>query len=393
MKSIATGATILALSAGTALGGGIDRARLSYGALFEAGSYAEFGFSNVSPSVSGDYANPAFGTTTGDMAGSYRNYSFTYKRDFGDKVSFGLFVNTPYGADANYSVPGLYNGLSAQWSSQQIAAVLRYEVTPAISVYGGLKYERSKAEINIPDSLIRGGLQQAALGGSAQASAILGGSPAGSLQYTAEGDWDGRFGFIVGAAYEKPEIALRVGLTYESGYTHKFDSVETIGSPALGPTFAALGNGTTEVEMPQSITLDFQTGVAKDTLVFGSIRWAEWSVWQVRPPAYGAVFGSDITNFENDVFTYQLGVGRRLNENFSVFARASYEKSNGGIASRLSPTDGSRSFGIGGTYTKDAVKVTAGIEYVKVGDAVDGSGTRFAGNDAVGFGVSVGYRF
>ncbi|QYK40014.1 MAG: hypothetical protein KF887_11125 [Paracoccaceae bacterium] len=386
MKNLVAGAALLAVTAGAASAGGIERTRLSYGLLFEQGNYMEFGFTHVAPKVSGDYASPMFGTTTGDMANDFTTLSFSYKRDLTDRLALGFYINTPYGADAFYAA-GLYNGLNAKWKSRQVAALLKYEVTPSVSVYGGLRYVRSSAAINIPDALIRGGLAAAGAQGNAQAAAIAANAPAGTLAYDANGDTDGRVGFVIGAAYEKPEIALRVGLTYESGFDHKFDTVENL--PALFTGFSSV----TTVEMPKSITLDFQSGVAKDTLVFGAIRWSEWSVWEVRPAGYDGIFNTDITSFDNDVITYQLGVGRRLNENWSVFARASYEKANGGVASRLSPTDGSRSIGIGGTYTKDNMKITAGVEYIKLGDAIDGSSTRFAGNDAVGFGLSVGYRF
>ncbi len=393
MKHLATAASLLALSAGAVTAGGIDRSRLNYGILFEKGSYVEFGASRVSPDVSGTFAAALGGISTGDMAGNYATFSLSYKQDINDKLSFGLFVNTPYGADASYQT-GVYNGLRAQWDSNQIAGILRYEVTPAISVYGGLRYVQSKATISIPDTLIRGGLAQAAANPNlsaerrAQAGALAGGAPPGTLAYEASGASDGRFGYVIGAAYEKPEIALRVALTYESGITHKFNTTEFI---AAVPSIS--GNGVTEVEMPKSITLDFQSGIAKDTLAFGSIRWSEWSVWEVRPPGYNALTGSDITSFENDVITYQIGIGRKLNDNWSIFTRASYEKANGGVSSRLAPTDGQSTFGVGGTYTKDNLKVTGGVEYIRVGDAVDGSNTQFGSNDGIGFGLSVGYRF
>lgn len=363
MKHVMTAAAVVAATASAAAAGGIDRSRLGYGLLFEQGTYVEFGFSHVAPKVTGTYGpatGPFNGTGTGDMAGDYTTLSFGYKRDLTDQLSLGFYVNTPYGANANYAA-GPYTGLNAKWKSTQTAAVLRYEVTPAVSVYGGLRYVKSKATINIPAALV--------------------GAP-----YSATGS-TGDVGYILGVAYEKPEIALRVALTYESGITHKFPTTET---------WAPLGGiraTTTTIEMPKTIALDFQSGVAKDTLVFGSIRWSEWSTWSVQPPGYFGVTGQEITGFDNNVISYQLGVGRKLNDNFSVFARVGYEKANGGVASRLSPTDGSRSIGIGGTYTKDNMKITAGLEYVKVGDAVDGSGTRFAGNKAVGFGMSVGYRF
>lgn len=395
MKKIALAGAALTLAATTAQAGGIDWSRLGFGILFEQGNYMEFGATHVAPKVTGTYTGlpgpaAAFnGSSTGDMAGDYTSLSFGYKRDINDKLAWAFYLNSPFGADSSYSA-GLYRGLNAEWKSQQAAVVLKYKVAPAVSVYGGLKAVRSSAQIAIPDALIRGGLAAAAAGGNAQAGVIAASAPAGSLAYRATAAKDTQLGYIVGAAYEKPEIALRVGLTYESGFTHKFATTESIPALAANPAFRP---STTNIKMPQSLTLDFQSGVAKDTLVFGSIRWAEWSVWEVNPRGYNALTGGNVTDFDNNVVTYQIGVGRRLNENFSVFARLGYEKSNGGVASRLSPTDGSRSIGIGGTYTKDAIKVTAGLEYVKVGDAVDGSGTRFSGNKAVGLGLSVGYRF
>jgi long-chain fatty acid transport protein len=386
MNTILKSAALLAMTTTLAQAGGIDRSGLSYAILFEEGQRAEIGFSRVNPTVTGTYRAALGGGSTGDMAGGYNTFSLSYKADFGDKLSFGVFAGTPYGADANYSA-GAYTGLRAQWDSKQVAGILRYKITPAISVYGGLRLVNSKANINIPDALIRGGLAAAGAAGNAQAAALAAGAPAGSLAYSADGTSDSQVGYIIGAAFEKPEIALRVGLTYESGVTHEFATVERIAA------VPSITGGTTTVEMPQSIKLDFQSGVAKDTLVFGSIRWSEWSVWEVRPQGYNALTGQNITDFDNNVLSYQLGVGRRLNDNLSVFARVGYEKSNGGIASRLAPTDGSKSFGIGGSYTKDKMKITGGVEYVKLGDAVDGSGTVFSGAKAIGLGVSVAFSF
>ncbi|OYW58405.1 MAG: hypothetical protein B7Z31_07780 [Rhodobacterales bacterium 12-65-15] len=360
MKKILLGTTMLVLTTAASHAGGIDRADLSYAILFEEGNYAEIGFSRVRPEVSGAYPLGLGGGSTGDMAVDYSTYALSYKHQFSDRLHFGLFINTPYGADANYT-QGAYNGLNATWDSEQIAGVLRYEVTPAVSIYGGLRYLRSKAEINIPGALLPG-------------------------TYSARGSTED-FGYIVGAAYEKPEIALRVALTYEGEIEHNFPTTE------VGPAIGGTQNTTTDIIMPQSLALDFQTGIAKDTLLFGQIRWSEWSAWEVRPPAYEGLTGDSVTDFDDDVFTYQLGIGRRLNDNWSVFARAGYEKSDGGVSSRLSPTDGYKSFGIGGTYTQDNLKVTAGLEYVKLGDAIDGSGVVFEGSEAVGFGMTVGFRF
>lgn len=388
-KAALLATSALAVCATMASAGGIDRSRLPYAAMFEAGSYAELGFSTVSPSVTGAYAAPAslLGASSGNMAERYTTMSLGFKTDLTEKLSVGVFVNQPYGADAKYTA-GFYNGLEAHWTSNQIAALVKYDVAEGISVYGGAKYVTSKAEIAIPDRMIRASM--AAAGGTAAGLAAV--APQGSLNYTATTESDSQAALIVGAAYEKPEIALRVGLTYEQGFTHSFATTETL--PAFAMTLlGGSRSSTTDIEMPRSLTLDFQSGVAKDTLVFGMIRYSEWSLWQVRPSLYNAAFNSSVTQIDNDVMTYQLGVGRRLNDNLSVFGRVTYEEAKGGVASRLAPTDGSTSIGIGATYRQDKLKITGGIEYATLGSATDASRTSFTGSDALGFGVQIGYSF
>ncbi|MGL6209750.1 MAG: outer membrane protein transport protein [Paracoccaceae bacterium] len=387
MKKIASAVAALALTAGGALAGGIDRTTMPYSILFEKGRVAQLSFSTAIPNVSGALTvAPGVSIGTGNMSQNYASVGLAYKADLTDKLSYAIILNSPYGADAKY--PSLYTGLQANWGSSQIAGILKYKIADRVSVYGGVKHVTSSATIAIPDSLIRGGLRAAGAAGNPRAAALAALAPTGTLAYTAKGENDSKVAFIIGAAYEIPDIALRVGLSYESGFTHEFKTTEFI---AAVPSVS--GVGTTKVEMPQSVTLDFQSGVAKDTLVFGSIRWAEWSVWEVRPQGYNALTGSDITSFDNNVLTYQLGVGRKINDNLSLFARVGYEKANGGEASRLAPTDGSRSIGIGGSWTNGKLKVTGGVEYVKLGDAVDGSGTRFESNDALGIGLSVAMTF
>ena len=363
MKNVLTAGAALLLTTTIAQAGGLDRSGNAYSVLFEEGNYAQLSLSYAKPDVSGDY--PAFfpgSSTTENMAESYSNSGLALKYGLTDTIDVAVFLNQPFGADANYT-GGVYTGLAAEWTSTQLAVISKYQATQNVSVYGGIRAIRSEATIAIPPALTLG------------------------AEYTASAEPDTQIGYVVGAAYEKPEIALRVSLTYESAVTHEFQTPEASG----GTVFL---NNTTEIELPQSVALDFQSGVAADTLVFGTIRWAEWSVWEVRPDGYAAANSGDrITGLDNDVFTYRLGVGRRINDKLSVFGRVTYEKANGGEASRLAPTDGSTSVGFGGTYTMDNVKFTGGIEYAMLGDATDASGVAFSGNTALGIGLSVGFSF
>jgi len=71
---------------------------------------------------------------------------------------------------------------------------------------------------------------------------------------------------------------------------------ETIGGNPINPA----GTSNTEVETPESLNLEFQTGVAADTLVFGSIRYARYSDTIVSPDVFNAqTNGLSLTNIED----------------------------------------------------------------------------------------------
>ncbi len=391
MKRVFKVGAALMMTASAVSAAGIERNRLSYSTMYEPGDYLELQWSSVFTDVSGDYrddlAAAGGSDTTGDMSNDYFSVGLAYKNQLTDQLSLGFFLNRPYGADANYT-SGFYTGLSAEWRSRQATLLLRYAINENFSVYGGVRYAESQATITLPDSLIRAGLQASS---DPQAQAVAAGAPQGSLEYNADGEYDGDTGYIVGVAYERPEIALRVALTYESALTYEFDTKETLsGIPGL---FSIDEDTTTEIEMPYTIALDFQTGIAQDTLLFGTIRWSEWSVWQVTPPAYDEIFDRRVTGIDSDTTEYTLGVGRRLTEDFSAFVRVKHEPGNGDEASRLAPTDGLTSLGLGGTYTYDDIKLTGGVEFVNLGDAEDGSNTDFSDNSAVAVGLNIGFRF
>jgi len=399
MKNVMTAGAALLLTTSLAHAGGLDRSGNAYSILFEDGNAAQLSFSTVRPEVSGSYDDSALAAApfsasggTDNMANSYTNFGFGVKYEINEQLDVALFYNQPFGADAEYS-KGFYEGLTAKWDSQQIAAVAKYEVSPGISVYGGARVIESEATITLPDQLVRLGYQRAAAEGDMQAVAVLGASPEGTLEYNAEVARNSQTGYILGAAYERPEIALRVALTYESGVKHDFDTKESLPSPA----FAAAGLGdaesTTDIELPQSVTLDFQSGVAANTLVFGSIKWTEWSVWEVRPEGFETATDGRVTGLDDDVMTYRIGVGQRINDELSVFGRVTYEAGTGGDLNRLAPTDGSTSLGLGGSYTVNNMEITAGLEYAMLGGGEDSTEVAFDDNSALGFGLSIGFSF
>ena len=77
--------------------------------------------------------------------------------------------------------------------------------------------------------------------------------------------------------------------------------------PATG-TFGTV-RSETDITMPQSVNLDFQTGVTAKTLLYGSVRWADWEGWSVAPEGFVSLTGEPLVEFEHDTWRYQLGSG------------------------------------------------------------------------------------
>ncbi|MBY6055202.1 aromatic hydrocarbon degradation protein [Leisingera daeponensis] len=374
MKRYLATSAALALVSGSAMASGLDRTGQPIGLIFEDGNYAEFSFATTSVDLSGNdrtSLNP-LGSATGDVGDRFNMFGAGYKRDINEQLSFALIFDQPWGVDIAYPTSGslLLGGTTAQADSNALTALLRYKFNDRFSVHGGIRYQEIDGEINL-----QGG-----------AYTSIGGS------YNVKVNKDGAFGWVAGVAYEIPEIALRAALTYSSEIEHDFDLNETFATTATAAT-------ATKTKTPQSVNLDFQTGIAKDTLLFGGIRWAEHSVTDLVVPGLSTLAGRSIDLIDlDDSVTYTLGVGRAFNENWSGSVALIYADADGDdLVSPLAPTHGYEAIRVGVQYKQDNMTVSAGVRYTQLGDAVASPGgnpvSNFQDNDAVSFGLKVGFHF
>lgn len=390
MKFAITGTAALLLGTAPVLAGGIERAPQSLAPLFEQGNFVELSFGGVDPTVEG---RDTAGFRTGDVAQGYGFGGLAYKHQFTPSISGAIIIEQPFGADIRYPTqPGfppnpedegsvLLGGTAARVDSTTFTAIGRYQFQNNFSVHGGLRGSRADGEVT---------LNGAAYGPVAGYNVVLESNTA--------------TGFVAGAAYELPAIAARVALTYNSKVDHDFRIRETgplvdPDGPGPIPALPLLeGTSTLTVSTPKSWNLDFQSGVAPGTLVFGSVRWVEWSAFRVDPERFVAVTGGGLVELE-DTTTYTLGVGRQFNETWSGSAAFTFEKKGDDLVSPLAPTNGRRGITLAAIYNQGPLRVTTGINYTKLGDASPETGTpdtaraRMEGSDALGIGVRVGYRF
>lgn len=347
------------LATGTAGAAGIERTPQSVGLLFEPGRVVQLSFGHVSPSLTGTFAGAL---SSGDMSPSFTTVTLGYKMPLGEKMDLALIYDQSLGADVDYgnTDPGYpLAGTRATLDGSDLTAILRYRFDGGFSVYGGLRVQRIGAELT--------GLP------------VLG----GAALYNLEAERTTELGWLAGVAYERPDIALRVALTYNSAIDHDFEATESFNG-----TVVPAGGFTTTI--PKSVNLEFQSGVAADTLVFGSIRWQEWSAFDITPAALGA----PLIDYQSDYFTYTLGVGRRFSDAWSGALTVSYEPASGDIQGNLAPRDGFTSVGLAATYRMDQTEITAGVRYIKLGNATTQTiGAEFEDNDALAFGLRLTQRF
>ena len=367
-----------ALCVGTTMvqAGGLDRSGQGTNILFEEGSVVQFRLGYTSPSVSGTMLNPASGqpVSSGDIAESFFTPHLAYKTTLTENLDFALIYDQPFGADISYApnyllsvnhfAPDSTEVLRATADTDALTALLRYKIEGGFSAIGGIRGQRIKANAMVP----------AALG------------------YRLETDDDIGFGYVAGVAWERPEIAARVALTYNSKISHNLSQTESF-KPLMAPGTVAKFETESEIESPQSVNLDFQTGVAPQTLLFGSVRWVDWPQLLYAPEKYP---GGNLVSFDDASFTYSVGLGYRFTDEFSGAVTLGYEASTGKVVSNLGPSDGFWSLGLGGTYSLEKAKITGGMRYTDIGDATaDGFGPNaratFSGNSAWSVGFQITY--
>ena len=354
-KQALAAAALTIATAGVAHAGGISRDGDKSQILFEDGrNYVEISAATINPNVSGSLGGGALGS--GNIQKSYLSFSGGYKHQYNDKWAFAIVAHQPVGADVEYiaGTPYPFSGSNASIESLAITGLVKYNFTDRISAYGGLRLQS-----------MRGNLAIRTVG--------LPLPPVYNLNVSS----DYRVGYVLGAAYQIPDIAMKVALTYESEIEHSY--LDNTGTPF-------------DVTIPQAVTLHAQSGIAKNTLLFGSIRWQEWTAFEIRPLDFlgGAVA---IASEPSDIWTYELGIGHRFSDNWSGALTVGYEKDQGDTVGNLSGKDGFTSLGLAVKYEEENWEVTTGIKYIDVGGARTSITANFTDNDAVAAGVKVGFRF
>ena len=439
LKTLSTAIILATLPMTGVLAAAMDRSGQSISAFLQPGNYFEAGISVLDPNVSGKEAGTS--TTKRDVDNMASDYYFpaaALKVQVNDQFSVGLLYDQPFGAKAEYKgknnfvsantdtilpAPGLPNtgqlagatgttapvgGTEVEVDTQNFSLLFGYQPTKNWNFYAAPVYQTIKGDVKL-----RG-----------QAYSVYNG-------YDATIKENGAWGWLAGFAYQIPEIALKASLTYRSEIDHKFTADENIGlantlnlalagtpyAPlAAGLAAANRATGETKITTPQSVNLDFQTGIMEDTVAFANVRWVNWKDFAIQPYKFGLASkivggqavparpnGFNLVEYSKDQWNATVGVGRKFTDKWAGNFSVGWDSGAGDPVSTLGPTKGYWNVGLGGQYSPaEDYFIQAGVKYFRLGDADAQTGAQagsdyyvatFEQNHAWAYGLKIGYRF
>ena len=201
------------------------------------------------------------------MAEDYYFPSAAIKVQATEHISIGLLYDQPFGAESLYPSNNPVFGANGEATQVEVethnlSALIGYQPTENWNFYAGPVWQTVEADISL-----RG---QAYISPKDPTKVLSG--------YDIKIHEEEAFGWLAGFAYQIPEIALKTSVTYRSEIKHKAKSVET---HKLMPMLNV--ESQLDAITPQSVNIDFQTGVAANTLAFANIRWVHWDQFAVTP--------------------------------------------------------------------------------------------------------------
>lgn len=396
----------------------LDRSEQQIEPLFEKGNYAELYYARVIPSIEGTDVRKQ---KIEDTAEDYNKVGAAVKTDAGDSnIALLLQYDQPWGVNTKYT-SGILKGTVADIGSDALNAIIGYKPVDNFWLYGGVSYEQADGKVigTSPfgaEAATAAVLKAAKLTPEKFAALSKATDPKSivtvdnikkSIQayaqtprkYQADFNQGSAWGYIAGFAYEYPEIALRADVTYRSATEHNASIDESVTLMTTKPLILVpKTTNKTKFKFPQSVNVNFKTGIMADTLLMTKFRWVNWKDFDVAPVLYKKANKASLASYGNDQFSGSIGIGRRVTDDFSAAVSLQYDSGTAEPYTPLGPYDEKMGVTLSGKYkVNDMIDVSAGVNYTKLGDAEIKSGkttiAKFEGNQAIGIGTKVGFHF
>ena len=370
------------LSATSATSGGFEASRLDTKFMYEEGNYAELSYSSINTDIITDALTSSAGARTNQNAARDQNRSaMAFKTSYGN-LDIGL---TRYKSGTIQLA-----GDAKAFGTDATAFANNNGTVPETDV--NMNTLTLMAKYGLDDSLdILLGVNRNTLEDSTVTTT--------RGLYTITGE--SKTAAVIGFAYSKPEIGLRVELLMQPSSKMNPNTSYAKSVYGNGVGAADVTSFASELSRPNTTTLNFQSGVTKDTLVFGSIHRTDWGSAQIDVPTDGNAQSKTGSQFW-DTTTYTLGVARKISDSLAL--TGSFAKETGGkdnSASLFAVNNGYNAINIGARYSIGKVTISGGYNYTNLGDiniyaSPSASTVNYASyknNTVSAFGLKIGVNF
>lgn len=218
-----------------------------------------------SPALNGAINSPTFGNRSGDigsvaaLGASYFAYQFV---NYDPNLFLAIAMNSPYGLKTDLdrsfdNYRGAVIGRESKLVTINVNPTLAYRLSDSLSVGVGAQFQYGSGRFSFATGLPSG--QDSRFDGTGVAI----GATAGVM-------W-------------KPAAGTTIGLGWRSQMTQELDGsyINTPGAapganPQLPPGLRSV-TATTEIELPNTVTLSLRQQVAPNARVLGTVEWSQWS--------------------------------------------------------------------------------------------------------------------
>ena len=377
---------ILSICAGQIYAAGLERTPQQIDALFESGTYAEVGYTHMSPDVTGTDAS---GHSISNMAEDFQLLNYAVKTDLNPNFRLAMIYDEPFGAKVKFSgennfiatdLPASDAYTRVEVKSRNLTALLGYNLNKNVMIYAGPALQHLHADVHL-----RG------------------------FTYAKNSGYNNRFddmavGWVAGVSYAKPEKGILASLTYRSEVEHKATIHEDV--PLADIVFAGdyshSNSGT--ITTPESVNLNLQTGLNATTAVYAKVRYVPWSDFAYYPAVLKAATtqalgkGLPLVDYSEDQLAVEIGFGKRLSPNLAIAVSGLWDSGAGDPAPTLGPVNGYWGAGLAAKYNiNQKLAFSLGGRYMWFGDAKGETSDRrivgdFQDNTGYAVGVKLSYK-
>ena len=306
----------------------------------------------VNPNVSGkvqpvsSVGSPEF--STGDMVNKQHYFQAALKLQPHPQVSVALLFDQPFFTDVDYQFDTnqpLSEIADVEFDSNNMTALVGYQPNANWNLFTGVSYQSFSGNLKIGTHVENFYVDYA-------------------LHFPKDHAW----GWLVGASYQLPEYAFNTAITYRSKIKHHTNASESFwGFPLeIAPQHA------TTIQTPESINLDFQTGLPAQNFLYASLRWVNWQDFKIQPIQFAAILQSEglgnqfnLIDYQKNQWSTRLGVAHQWSSKWITAVEGLWDSGAGNPASSLNPVDGYVGVGTGAVYHfNPKTFMIAGLHYL-----------------------------